>query len=146
MCILWVLSLVNPAQYTLWVQSLVLRWEYPRSYFFPPPTSFSLATILAEQCTHHRRQAGKRSHCHKTQGCRAAWQGSSPGGPHPAALRPVPLPSEVSRFVSTGASSDGPFPSGRQEPTHGRWKGFPFLKQACEHQNSMDVKLSQGDK
>ena len=41
MCILWVLSLVNPAQYTLWVQSLVLRWEYPRSYFFPPPTSFS---------------------------------------------------------------------------------------------------------
>ena len=41
----------------------------------------------------------------------------------------APLPSEISCFLSTCISSDSSFPSVRQEPTLGPWKGSPFLQQ-----------------
>ena len=56
---------------------------------------------------------------------RATRQSSSPGFPHPAALPRAPLPNKVSCFVSTWVSSDNSFPSVRQEPTPGPWKGSP---------------------
>ena len=43
---------------------------------------------------------------------------SPPGGP---------LLSKISCFVSTYVSSDNSFPSVRQEPSFGPWKGSPFL-------------------
>ena len=44
----------------------------------------------------------------------------------------VPLPSEISCFVNTWVSSDNSFPSVRQEPGFGPWKGSPFLQQICK--------------
>ena len=41
----------------------------------------------------------------------------------------VPFPSEISCFVSTCVSLDNSFPSLRQEPSFGPWKGSPFLQQ-----------------
>ena len=41
----------------------------------------------------------------------------------------VPFPNKVSCFVSTCVSSDNSFPSVRQEPGFGPWKGSPFLQQ-----------------
>ena len=49
---------------------------------------------------------------------------------YPAALHlGVPLPNEVSCFACTCVSSDNSFPSVRQEPPFGPWKGSPFLQQ-----------------
>ena len=39
----------------------------------------------------------------------------------------VPFPNKISCFVSTCVSSDNSFPSVRQEPSFGPWKGSPFL-------------------
>ena len=41
----------------------------------------------------------------------------------------VPFPNKISCFVSTCASSDNSFPSVRQEPSFGPWKGSLFLQQ-----------------
>ena len=41
----------------------------------------------------------------------------------------VPFPSRISCFVSTYVSSDNSFPSVRQEPSFGPWKGSLFLQQ-----------------
>ena len=41
----------------------------------------------------------------------------------------VPFPNKVSCFVSTCVSSDNSFPSVRQEPSFGAWKGSAFLQQ-----------------
>ena len=41
----------------------------------------------------------------------------------------VPFPSKVSCFVSTYVSSDNSFPSVRQEPSFGPWKGSLVLQQ-----------------
>ena len=41
----------------------------------------------------------------------------------------VPFPNKISCFVSTCVSLDNSFPSVRQEPSFGPWKGFPFLQQ-----------------
>ena len=57
------------------------------------------------------------------------WQSSSPGFPYPTALHRVPFPNKISCFVSTCVSSDNSFPSVRQEPNFGPWKGSPFLQQ-----------------
>ena len=54
-------------------------------------------------------------------------ESSSPGFPYPPALHPGALPNGVSYFVSTCVSSDNSFPSVRQEPGFGPWKGSPFL-------------------
>ena len=56
-------------------------------------------------------------------------QSSSPGFPYPTALHPGALPNKISCFVSTCVSSDNSFPSVRQEPSFGPWKGSPFLQQ-----------------
>ena len=40
-----------------------------------------------------------------------------------------PLPNKISCFVSTCVSLDNSFPSVRQEPSFGPWKGSPFLQQ-----------------
>ena len=60
---------------------------------------------------------------------RATWQSSPPGFPYPTAPTRVPLPSKVSCFASTCVSSDNSFPSVRQEPSPGPWKGCPSLQQ-----------------
>ena len=54
-------------------------------------------------------------------------ESSSPGFPYPPALHPGALPNGISYFVSTCVSSDNSFPSVRQEPGFGPWKGSPFL-------------------
>ena len=41
----------------------------------------------------------------------------------------VPFLNKISCFVSTCVSSDNSFPSDRQEPSFGPWKGSPFLQQ-----------------
>ena len=41
-----------------------------------------------------------------------------------------PFPNKISCFVSTCVSLDNSFPSVRQEPSFGPWKGSPFLQQA----------------
>ena len=41
----------------------------------------------------------------------------------------VPFPNKISCFVSTCVSSDNSFPSVRQEPGFGPWKGSAFLQQ-----------------
>ena len=41
----------------------------------------------------------------------------------------VPFPNKISCFVSTYVSSDNSFPSVRQEPCFGPWKGTHFLQQ-----------------
>ena len=41
----------------------------------------------------------------------------------------VPFPNKMSCFVSTCVSLDNSFPSVRQEPVLGPWKGSPFLQQ-----------------
>ena len=41
----------------------------------------------------------------------------------------VPFPNKISCFVSTCVSSDNSFPSVRQEPSFGPWKGSAFLQQ-----------------
>ena len=41
----------------------------------------------------------------------------------------VPFHNKISCFVSTCVSSDNSFPSVRQEPSFGPWKGSPFLQQ-----------------
>ena len=46
------------------------------------------------------------------------------------------FPNRVSCFVSTCVSSDNSFPSVRQEPSSGPWKGPPFLQQYGKY-NSM---------
>ena len=53
-------------------------------------------------------------------------ESSSPGFPHPPALHPGALPNKVSCFISTCVSSDNSFPSVRQEPSFGPWRGVPF--------------------
>ena len=40
-----------------------------------------------------------------------------------------PITNEISCLVSTCVSSDNSFPSVRQEPSFGPWKGSPFLQQ-----------------
>ena len=42
---------------------------------------------------------------------------------------PVPIPDKIACFVSTCVSSDNSFPSVRQEPSFGPWKGSPLLQQ-----------------
>ena len=39
----------------------------------------------------------------------------------------VPFPNKISCFASTCVSLDNSFPSVRQEPSFGPWKGSPFL-------------------
>ena len=41
----------------------------------------------------------------------------------------LPFPNKISCFVSTCVSSDNSFPSIRQEPSFGPWKGSTFLQQ-----------------
>ena len=41
----------------------------------------------------------------------------------------VPFPNKISCFVSACVSSDNSFPSVRQEPSFGPWKGSSFLQQ-----------------
>ena len=41
----------------------------------------------------------------------------------------LPFPNKISCFVSTCVSSDNSFPSVRQEPSFGPWKGSAFLQQ-----------------
>ena len=45
----------------------------------------------------------------------------------------APFPNKMSCFVSTYVSSDNSFPSVRQEPSFGPWKGSPFLQQYCSN-------------
>jgi len=40
----------------------------------------------------------------------------------------TPFPNKISCFISTCVSSDNSFPSVRQEPSFGPWKGSPFLQ------------------
>ena len=47
----------------------------------------------------------------------------------------MPLPKKVFYFVSTCVSLDDSFPSVRQEPTLGPWKGSPFLQQEQQAQS-----------
>ena len=54
---------------------------------------------------------------------------NSPGFPYPTALHPGALSDKISCFVSTCVSSDNSFPSVRQEPGFGPWKGSSFLQQ-----------------
>ena len=56
-----------------------------------PPTSSSLASILAEQRMPHQSQPGNESHHHRSRACGATWRGGS-GSPGPAALRLAPCP------------------------------------------------------
>ena len=59
----------------------------------------------------------------------AMWQQSS-WVPLPYCFLPRgPLPNKISCFVSTCVSLDNSFPSVRQEPSFGPWKGSPFLQQ-----------------
>ena len=44
----------------------------------------------------------------------------------------VPFPNKISCFVSTCVSPDNSFPSVRQKPSFGAWKGCPFLQQVEE--------------
>ena len=55
-------------------------------------------------------------------------ESSPPGSPHPPAPHPGALPNKVSCFISTCVSSDNSFPSVRQEPSFGPWRGSPFLQ------------------
>ena len=68
-----------------------------------------------------QRPPGNESYHHKHQSC-------SSGFPCPPALRPGALPNKISCFVSTCVSSDNSFPSVRQEPSFGLWKGSPILQ------------------
>ena len=54
------------------------------------------------------------------------WKSSSPGFLTLLLSTWVPFPYKISCFVSTCISSDNSFPSVRQEPSFGLWKGFPL--------------------
>ena len=53
----------------------------------------------------------------------------------------VLFPDKISCFVSTCVSSDNSFPSVRQEPSFGPWKGSLFLQQLDGIIDSMDMGL-----
>ena len=57
------------------------------------------------------------------------WQSSSPGSLTLLLSTRVPFPNKISCFVSTCVSLDNSFPSARQEPSFGPWKGSSFLQQ-----------------
>ena len=59
---------------------------------------------------------------------RRLWQSNSPGFPYILLSAQVAFPNKILCFVSTFVSSDNSFPSIRQEPTFGPWKGSPFLQ------------------
>ena len=62
-------------------------------------------------------------------------QSSSPGFPYLLLSAWAPFPNKISCFVSTCISSDNSFPSVRQEPNFGPWKGSPFLQQLQGRRN-----------
>ena len=50
----------------------------------------------------------------------------------------VPFPNKISCFVSTCVSSDNSFPSVRQEPSFGPWKGTPsYNKPTVKNQSTV---------
>ena len=116
------------------------------------PESLSLASILAERCARHQerlwiRMIGQRpprnqSHHHKNPRLRAVLLGSLTL----LLSTRVPFPNKISCFVSTCVSLDNSFPSVRQEPNFGPWKGSPFLQQtylrSC-HVDFLDFFFSQ---
>ena len=53
----------------------------------------------------------------------------SPGFPYPTVVHPGALSTIISCFFSTCVSPDNSFPSVRQEPSFGPWKGSAFLQQ-----------------
>ena len=53
----------------------------------------------------------------------------------------VLFPDKISCFVSTCVSSDNSFPSVRQEPSFGPWKGSLFLQQLDGIVDLMDMGL-----
>ena len=71
----------------------------------------------------------------------ATWQSCFPGFPYLTLLFSawVPFPNKLSCFVSTCVSSDNSFPSVRQEPGFGPWKGSPFLQQTYLEIDSLKV-------
>ena len=62
--------------------------------------------------------------------------------PLPADLHRVPFPNKISCFVSMCVSSDNSFPSVRQEPSFGPWKGSPFPQQNCHMHEEKLIVLS----
>jgi len=103
------------------------------------PECLSLASILAERCVRHQerlwirmigqRPPGKESHHHKTWDCKPCGRAVLLGSLTLLLSTRVPFPSKISCFVSTRVSSDNSFPSVRQEPSFGPWKGSPSLQQ-----------------
>ena len=103
------------------------------------PESLSLASILAEQCGRHQesligqmigqRPPRNKSHHRKTQDCEPHGRAVLLGSLTLLLSTRAPFPNTLSCFVSTCVSSDNSFPSVRQEPNFGPWKGSAFLQQ-----------------
>ena len=79
-----------------------------------------------------QRLPGNLSHHHKTQDCKPGGRAVLLGSLTLLLSTRVPFPNKISCFVSTCVSSDNSFPSVRQEPSFGLWKGSPFLQQPGE--------------
>ena len=116
-------------------------WEWLKGDTTCPLPRIPLDSIHLGVCHQERlwirvigqRPPGNKFHHHKTRHCE----------PHSKAVllvsltlllsTRVPFPNKISCFVSTCVSSDNSFPSVRQEPSFGPWKGSPFLQQCRIH-------------
>ena len=77
-----------------------------------------------------QKQPGNKSHHHKTRDCEPHGRAVLLGSLTLLLCTRVPFTNKVSCFVSTCVSLDNSFPSVRQEPSFGPWKGSPFLQQS----------------
>ena len=85
-------------------------------------------------------QPGNESHHHKTQDCKPCDRAVLLGSFTLLLSTWVPFPNKISCFASMCVSSDNSFPSVRQEPGFGPWKGSPFLQQNCHmHEEKFSV-------
>ena len=108
-------------------------------YVWPPPRIF-LSGIYLGWMRHappgrtlsqndRLKTTQKLTHHHNTQDWQPGGQAILLGSLTLLLFTWVPFPNKISCFVSTCVSSDNSFPSVRQEPTFGPWKGSPFLQQ-----------------
>lgn len=73
--------------------------------------------------------ARKGPQAHKSRGCELRGRVVLPASLTLLPSARAPLPNKASCSVGTCVSPDNSFPSVRQEPTLGPWKGSPFLQQ-----------------